>query len=140
MMSEKQKSGFIEKKHTADFSIYVWASDLETLFLEAAKGMLTLLELEISELISTKETNFELEEFDPESLLVEFLSEVLFLVQNEAFLPDDFSLKITENKLQACLKGRQARFTYKEIKAVTYHNLKISLDSSGYSVTIVFDV
>ena len=77
---------------------------------------------------------------DMESLLVGFLGELLFYVETYEVYPKDFSLEFSEDLLQVKMKGDQALFPYKEIKAVTYHNLEIEQGDDGLSVTIVFDV
>ena len=137
---DKLQSGFIEQKHTADFSIFVWGKDLETLFSEAARGMFTLMDVKIENPVSDQEFIFELEEMDHESLLVSFLSELLYHLESFEFYPQKYALSFLGTRLQVSLQGLRGRMVYKEIKAVTYHNLEICHNSSGYNVTIVFDV
>jgi SHS2 domain-containing protein len=78
---------------------------------------------------------------DPESLLVRFLGELLWLGQEEGLGFDDFSISVEEPyHLKAELGGAAIANLDKEIKAVTYHNLAVLSTPQGLRVSIVFDV
>ena len=78
---------------------------------------------------------------DPESLLVRFLSELLWIEQEQGLGFDIFSITInTPNNLEAELLGSAITNLDKEIKAVTYHNLEVQTTEQGLRVVIVFDV
>ena len=67
--------GFREIEHTADIGIEVWGNNLETLFLNAAQGMYSIV---FGELKNTAKDcfSFSVNEENPEDLLVAFLSEL----------------------------------------------------------------
>jgi SHS2 domain-containing protein len=78
---------------------------------------------------------------DAESLLVRFLSELLWVEQDQHLGFDDFSITVDDNyNLRAELRGSTIANLDKEIKAVTYHNLVVQTTSQGLHVNIVFDV
>jgi SHS2 domain-containing protein len=136
---DKRKAGFREIEHTADWALQVWAPDLETLFRQAAKGMYALAETELSSADgSSREVN--LEASDAESMLVAFLGELLFFAENEGLGFEKIQVSISGKNLTASMEGSEILSRKKEIKAVTYHNLKVAAEPDGYSVTIVFDV
>ena len=131
---------FEEISQTADWSIRVWAEDLAGLLTESARGMYTLSNAEQGEGAKTKR-ELSLEAVDAESLLVEFLEELLYLSESEGLIFDQFDiLEIKETKLNAMMEGRALRLQEKEIKAVTFHNLAIRESERGLEVEIVFDV
>ena len=131
---------FEEISHTADWSIRVWAEDLAGLLTESARGMYKLSHAEQGEGAKTKR-ELSLEAVDAESLLVEFLEELLYLSESEGLIFDQFDiLEIKETKLNAMMEGRALRLQEKEIKAVTFHNLAIRESERGLEVEIVFDV
>ena len=131
---------FEEISHTADWSIRVWAEDLAGLLTESARGMYTLSNAEQGEGAKTKR-ELSREAVDAESLLVEFLEELLYLSESEGLIFDQFDiLEIKETKLNAMMEGRALRLQEKEIKAVTFHNLAIRESERGLEVEIVFDV
>lgn len=137
-MSEKT-AGFREIEHTADWQLHVWAEDLPGLLGQAALGMTELAQIKLSDNQRVIE-EFELEIFDRESLLVDFLSELLYYAEEQNLAFDGYQLKIQDNKLQACISGAPIDSQSKEIKAVTYHCLEVRETNRGLDVQIVFDV
>jgi len=77
---------------------------------------------------------------DAESLLVSFLSELLYFGEQEGLGFDSFELQMKEDSLRARLAGAPIASQDKEIKAVTYHNLAIRQTGRDLEANIVFDV
>jgi SHS2 domain-containing protein len=139
-MMEVLDSGFREIEHTADSALQVWAPDLPTLFAEAAKGMNTLTGIQLEE-TKRKTQPIALDAQEYESLLVLFLEEILFYGDHHDLGFDRFEVEINGDfNLRAVLYGAKIVGTQKEIKAVTFHNMKISPTDLGFEVIIVFDV
>ncbi len=140
MEGENSPAGYQEIVHTADWALRVWAASLPELFRQAALGMYFLLEAaptgdgERHTLILT------LTAVDAESLLVSFLSELLYICENDNLAFDQFEIAITHGELEAKLTGGRLESMRPEIKAVTYHDLNILKSQAGYETTIVFDV
>jgi SHS2 domain-containing protein len=130
---------FEEVQHTADWSLRVWAADLPSLFRDAARGMNSLAGLQQAPGPSLHQT-FEANAPDPESLLVSFLSELVYAAEQEKTGFDQFDIKFAGQKLIAEMSGAPLVSVNKAIKAVTYHNLQIQQTTRGYEVEIVFDV
>jgi SHS2 domain-containing protein len=132
--------GFREHAHTADWELEVWAPALPTLLEGAACGMYALSGMQIQPGQSQTRTIM-LHGEDAESLLVKFLTELLWLEQEEGLGFDNFSITVdSQNNLQADLNGGLISKLDKEIKAVTYHNLEVQTTEKGLRVKIVFDV
>lgn len=138
-MTANRDSGFRELSHTADWALQVWAPDLPALLAQAAGGMYALMELEWRPEESCRRS-FDLTVADDEGLLVAFLSELLYLLEDEQLAFDRFDLDIGAGRLHACLQGRTVAAIGKEIKAVTYHNLLIRSGADGMETIITFDV
>lgn len=139
MMIEKQSSGYLEISHTADWALKVWAPDLSGLLEQAAYGMYALLQIQLQP-GGRYECPLDLEAEDAESLLVSFLSELLYLTEQECLGFDAFDLAIEGFHLSGRMIGAPVESQRKEIKAVTYHNLAIQTSQQGLETTIVFDV
>jgi SHS2 domain-containing protein len=137
-MSQKH-AGFREHAHTADLELEVWASDLSQLLVQAARGLYALSGVCLQPAPRLSRT-VDLQAPDPESLLVKFLSELLFLIEDERLAFDTFDLKLEHYHLLAGLEGAPLASIKKEIKAVTYHQLIIKPTQRGLTVRIVFDV
>jgi SHS2 domain-containing protein len=131
--------GFEEIPHTADWSIRVWGQDLPELFAQAARGMNSLAgsQLAIEQRVKRK---VEADGMDTESLLVAFLTELIYTQEHERLGFDQFDIRISDDHLSATLGGGLINSITKTIKAVTYHNLKIEKTERGYEAEIVFDV
>lgn len=131
--------GFEEISHTADWSVRVWAQDLPSLFAEAARAMNSLSGT-LTGNSRRVERTFESEAPDSESLLVAFLSELVYYQEQENLAFDKFELEVKSKKLKVEMEGAQIISLDKAIKAVTYHNLRIEKTDQGVETTIVFDV
>jgi SHS2 domain-containing protein len=132
--------GFRENQHTADWELEVWAPDLPSLLEQAARGMYSLSGMRLQD-GSRQACKIKLQGEDAESLLVRFLSELLWIEQEQGLGFDTFSIAInTPNNMEAELLGSTITNLDKEIKAVTYHNLEVQTTQQGLRVIIVFDV
>ncbi len=131
--------GFEELPHTADWSIRVWAEDLPGLFAEAGRALIQLAGIKLTnrERVTRK---FEASALDPESLLVSFLSELIYSQEQDQLAFDEFQIRITDIQLAAEMRGATIQSIQKAIKAITYHNLNIRKTRRGLEVEIVMDV
>jgi SHS2 domain-containing protein len=134
-----ETAGFIEIDHKADWAVKVWAADFIGLLTESARAMSILTGVHLkSEPRVSRQIN--LTGADHESLLVAFLSELIFLDEQEGLGFDTFDLIVNDYNLAGIIKGAEIASQIKEIKAVTYHNLVIRETNGRVEATIVFDV
>jgi SHS2 domain-containing protein len=132
-----------EIEHTADWAIRVRGRDLRELFINAARGMFGLMvDPEATPLDTPSiEREIELEGFDAETLLVSWLSELLWFNEESDAIFMRFEItSLTPTYLKATAWGGPAPGQWKHIKAVTFHDLEIIKADDGYKVTLVFDV
>jgi len=141
------KSGQIgdieELEHTADLSIRVRGRDLPALFINAARGMFGLMaDLAALEAAEPRlQHEITLQEYDREILLVAWLSELLWLNEEHGVVFTRYAITtFTPTQLHATVWGTPAPEQWKNIKAVTFHDLDIIETDDGYQVTLVFDV
>jgi SHS2 domain-containing protein len=130
-------------EHTADIGIIARGSDLPALFSNAASGMLSLL-IEVDTLRPDTTREIRLEAVDMETLLVQWLNELLYIIYTEKLVLFKFDILIEENRLEAKCGGQKVdskshRFI-REIKAATYHELRIVEKDDEYSAQIIFDI
>jgi SHS2 domain-containing protein len=135
---------FQEIPHIADLSMRVWAADIPSLFVESAKGMNALAGIRLAKKPRVKRT-FSTSTLDMESLLVSFLSELVYFAEQEYLAFDRIDLQINHEENQqfqisANLEGTPIESLNKTIKAVTFHNLQIQQTELGFEVEVVFDV
>jgi len=130
--------------HTSDIGIRVFGKDLKELFANAAYAMFdTIADIEGLKTSISKE--FELKGSDREELLVRWLDELLYNFYTKAIIFSEFEIEeLSDKVVRAKARGRpigeNKNRLKMEIKAVTYHNLKIAKTAVGYQVEIIFDV
>lgn len=130
---------FEELSHTADWSLRVWAADLADLFGEAARGMNALAGIRLAAQPRVRRT-FSTTAEDTESLLVSFLSELVYIAEQDRLAFDQFEIEVEGQILKIEMVGSPLVSVKKAIKAVTFHNLQIRKTERGVEVEIVFDV
>lgn len=137
----KIERGFEEVEHTADIAIRVLGSDMAQLFSNAALGMAS--QLTDIEQVDPRECEVVVcvEAEDQEMLLVEWLSELLYLGETEGVLFTEFDIRdLSSNKLRAIARGGRAQHYDAHIKAVTFSELDIQLRDGHLETVVVFDV
>lgn len=130
-------------EHTADIGIRVKGDDLKGLFKNAALAMFEIVaETKKREAIK-KEIRIKLKADNLEELFVNWLNELLSLSATKELIFSDFQIhKLDKNNLEATILGEYIR-NYKvntEIKAATYHELKLEKINSGWQAEVIFDV
>ncbi len=130
-----------EIDHTADWALRVRGEDLRALFENAARGMISLIGGEADPQQQAVHHTITLQAPDWEVLLVKWLSELLYLMEDEGLVFTAIDVRRVEDfSLQAEVAGIPGGRFSKYIKAVTYHNLAIHHTENGYETTMVFDV
>ncbi len=138
-MHPKSRVGFREIAHTADWELEVWATDLCSLLVQAAQGMYHLAEAKLSS--HPRHTRkITLLFHEPETLLIDFLTELIFLTESEGLAFDQYDLHLEGDQFTAFISGAKLESISKDIKAATYHYLKIREVESGLVANIIFDV
>ena len=134
--------------HTADIGLKVNGTTLFDLFENAALGMFHIIGGKVkSQDSAVLEKSIEVKKTVDafEELLVSWLSELLYIFNKEKIYFTNFEIaSLNNNGIIGEAKGfkidsRQASL-YTEIKAVTFHGLKIEEDVEGFHCNIIFDV
>jgi len=128
-------------EHTADLKIRVFGKTKEELFLNAVLAMGDGLRPKIKNQKS-KIKKIKIKSDNLETLLVDFLSEVLYLIQvNKEVYTDVKFKKFSDNRIEAELTGQKVERFGEDIKAVTYHGLEIcKKPDRTLQATILFDI
>ena len=130
--------------HTADLGIEVYGEDQNQLFSNAGFALFDL--IAGADIIEVKiSLDLTVEEMNLEDLMVNWLRELLYLHQSERYLFRDFIIhEISEKLLRATLKGEKCdplrHELIREIKAVTYHQIKVAYEKGGWVSRIVLDI
>ncbi|MCM8799773.1 MAG: archease [Candidatus Omnitrophica bacterium] len=141
----KKNYEFLE--HTADIRIRVKAKDLKELFVNTALAMFDIMaekSLKPRAYSSKLKKIKIIQKADGlEELLVNWLNELLSLSAVKELIFTDFKIKkLDENNLEAEIFGDEIK-NYRintEIKAATYHQLKLERIDSSWQAEVIFDV
>jgi SHS2 domain-containing protein len=129
--------------HTADIGIHVFGRSLPELFENAGFALFDII-TDIEAVRERDKRSFALQRDTVDELLVEWLGRLLFINATELFLFRRFHvLQIDGKSLKAEAWGeplQDAVHTIKaEVKAVTYHNLKVYEEQGLWHATVVLD-
>ncbi len=126
-------------EHRADVKIRALGKSLEELFENAMVGMFKAANYEGEKGKIKRE--IKVSSFDLPSLLVDFLSEILYLseTKKEVYQKIKFK-KLTEKELEGVLIGKKLKRMGVHIKGVTYHDLELRQEKGIFQATILFDI
>lgn len=136
--------GFEVFEHTADVGVRVSGATFAELLRNAALALLSLITARES-VRAVDEIFFEAEAENGEELLIKMLSEILYIHQVRKMVFRDAEIELADGyKLRGRLRGEKIDAGRHEllldIKAATYHNLKIQRVNDRFMAEIVFDI
>jgi SHS2 domain-containing protein len=133
-------SPFEEIDHTADWAFRVNAPSRETLFTEAAEALYHMAGLQTAP-AANRARKIHLRSDDPESLLIQWLNELIFLLDRERLELREIRIdRLTDTELRASGRAADVLAIGKYIKAATYSGLRISEHGGVWQATVVLDV
>jgi len=129
-------------EHKADLKIKVFGKTKEELFENAMVGMLKAAKYQKKLKTQKSKVKIKIKSMDLPSLLVDFLSEILYLVETKKMVFEKVEFKkFMENEIEAILIGKPLKRMGVYIKGVTYHDLDIHQEKDGtWQATILFDI
>jgi SHS2 domain-containing protein len=131
--------------HTADLAIRIHATDDRHLFELGAKGVYQAIGKVVAEDANSQKYTLELKAGNQEDLFHDWLAEILYYVQVQRIIFDRFNFEtLSSTYLRIIAEGKpidlsQSEFEA-EIKAVTYHHLRIEHTPEGLNATVIFDI
>ena len=129
--------------HTADVGIIAYGANTSQAFANAARALFSLI-TELDDVAEVLYRDIELTAPDEESLLVEWLNELIYLfdVENIVFKRFDIT-QLNNTQLRARSYGEKvdsSRHKLKTgVKAATYHMLKVD-KGNGCKLQVLFDI
>ena len=137
------EAGYRVIDHTADRAIEVFAPDLGSLITQAARGLIaTVLDEHDLQPTSRREVGAAADE--PEVLIHDVLTELLYLIEDDELIPLAVELLRFEGDVVALAVDvaplREALpYVTGLLKAVTYHGLEVRRTEAGLTTIVVFD-
>lgn len=130
--------------HTADTGIIVYADSLQSLFETAGEALFYII-TDLKKVKPRIERRIEVKTKPLERLMVDWLSDLLYLYDVEHLLFKEFKVEsLDEDGLKAKVKGE----VYQEgthiiktgVKAVTYHQIEVCKENKGWRARVIFDL
>ncbi|MBU2035226.1 MAG: archease [Candidatus Omnitrophica bacterium] len=133
-------------EHTADIGIRVKAASLNGLFKSSALAMFNIItrnKIPVPKTATLKKIKIKQSASDLEELFINWLNELLSLSSAKGLIFSNFRInKLDNNNLEAEVFGESID-NYNvntEIKAATYHQLKLEQTKKGWLTEVIFDV
>lgn len=142
-MRDETSEGWRQVEHTADLAVEMWAPDDAGLLRVALRAVVALLTDGADPPAAAAWRAVSIDGLDPEDRLVQWMNEVIFQATVEGFVPTEARVTLAgDGGLSGTLgglEGARGRLTG-EIKAATYHDLRIARGPSGLHTVVVLDV
>ncbi|MFH1621851.1 MAG: archease [Candidatus Omnitrophota bacterium] len=140
---KKNTKSFEFFEHTADIGLKIYGKDPKEIFVNAAKGLFSLI-TDLKKVDLNTEIEVKLKDENREELLVSWLNELIFQFSTYSFISKEFKIEeITDNKIKAKVLGEEINLSkhkiLSEIKAATYHELEIKETDRGFEARVIFD-
>jgi len=141
-MNREEKIKYIE--HPSDVGFEVYGDTLEELFANAAIAMYSLM-TDVDEIEADVERAIELKAEDFQSLMFDWLDELIFLFDSESLVMKKFDIAVNETDFSICGNCKGGKFDPSKhvsgiiIKAVTYNMMEVKKNEE-WSARVVLDV
>jgi SHS2 domain-containing protein len=131
-------------EHPADIGFEAFGSTREEVFANAARALFHLI-VDLDSIEPRDDVLVEVEGSDPASLLVNWLSELLYLNDAEGWLFSEFEVeRLDDRSLTARARGEKfdrTRHRAKlQVKAITYHQLELERTAEGWHARVYVDI
>lgn len=131
-------------EHTADIGLRVRAASLDELFAEAGRAMFSVIIANPDALRPVQEATVEVAPAEPDDLLHDWLAKLLFLFDTQRMIPAEYQVRVHALGVSARVRGERfdpARHTIgMEVKAVTYHALRVEQTPEGWMGEVILDL
>jgi SHS2 domain-containing protein len=130
--------------HTADLGLRVRAADLPTLFAEAARGLFAMIVDNADAVEPRERIAIELPADRTDFLLFDWLNRLLSRFEVDRLLLSRFSVILDGQGLHAVAEGEpldpERHELLHEVKAITYHGLKVEQQNGAWTAEVIVDI
>ena len=131
-------------EHTADLGLRVRAADLDTLFAEAAQALFASIVEDVGTVVAARRVDVRLPPDDREYLLFDWLKALLYHCDAEHLLLSRFEVHVGDDGLTGAAWGepldRARHEPAHEVKAITYHGLRVVRTAVGWLAEVIVDI
>lgn len=131
-------------EHTADVGIHVEAADWPSLLADAGRGLFGLIVSDVSAIRPLQSLHLHVPGNEPEYLLFDWLTELLYLFESRRLLLCEFDVRMTADGVESEVRGEpfepSRHLPSHEVKAVTYHELRATQTAQGWEADVIVDI
>jgi SHS2 domain-containing protein len=131
-------------EHTADLGLRVRAPDLDALFAEAGACLFSAIVEDPGAVRPLQRVDLRIDGSDRDYLLFDWLRELLYQFDSRHLLFTRFEVHVRETGLEAGAWGEPfdpARHALAhEVKAITYHGLKVERTGDAWLAEVIVDI
>ena len=141
---EKLMESFRVLEHTADIGFEAFGPTREEVFANAGRALQNIM-VDLNSIVPREGLEIQVEGADAGSLLVNWLSEILYHIDADGRLFHDFKVRnLNDRSLTAIAHGEsfdRARHQVKlQVKAITYHQLTLDKTAEGWRAQVYVDI
>ncbi len=130
--------------HTADLGLRVRAPSLDALFAEAGQALFATIVEDLATVRPRDREEIAIDGADREYLLFDWLKELLYRFDAEHRLMSRFEVRVGPTGLRAEVWGEPLDWDRHalahEVKAITYHGLKVEQTPDGWLAEVIVDI
>jgi len=130
--------------HTADLGLRIWAEDFQTLLAEAGRALFATLVANLGGVQLVEQREFRIEGDDQEYLLFDWLNELLYTFHKDRLVLAEFDAHLDPEGLRATCRGEPLDLARHQpdhdIKAITYHGLKVVITDGHWLAEVIVDI
>ncbi len=138
------QEGYSILEHPADIGLEAHGKSLKEVFEYAALGLMSIV-VDPTGIEPVEQRFLTITATDFENLLVKWLSEILYLYDGQEFVVAEVAIeRIAPTGIEAIVSGDiidPGKYQFRtDVKAVTYHQLKVEEKHEGCMVRVFFDI
>jgi SHS2 domain-containing protein len=130
--------------HTADLGLRVTAATLDALFVDAARGLFAMIVDHPDRVEPQIEKQFDIPGDDRAFLLFDWLRALLIAGETDGLVFGRFAVSVRDDGLTAIAWGEpldpEKHGLGREVKAITYHELKVEKSMNGWIAEVIVDI
>jgi protein archease len=131
-------------EHPADIGFRAYGTNLSGLFVNCACALQSLI-VDVSQIEPVAQFSIGAEASDYESLLVNFLNEVLYYIDGKRLAFAGFTIEELDDVHIKCVACGEPRDRNRHpgklvVKAVTYHQLKVAMEADHWIAEVYVDI
>lgn len=131
-------------EHTADVGLRMRAGSFADLLVEAGRALVATMVAHPERIQAHERVTIQLDGSNRDYLLIDWLNELLYLFEHRGLICCRFVVNLGESGLTAEVAGEpfdaSRHGSAHEVKAITYHGLRVAQQGDQWSAEVVIDI